>query len=251
VSRRKALESPANRLLGLLPSRDYERLRPHLRRVALEYRQSLYRANKLIESVYFIETGVGSLVNTMKNGDAAEVGTIGNEGIVGLPFVLGDDRAPTSVYVQVPGAGLRITAELFSREMAQSASMRAVMLRYTHAFFNQVAQSAACNHFHSLEQRCCRWLLMTHDRMQSDEFLLTQEFLAMMLGVQRTGVTAAASALQRAGLIRYSRGTVTMLDRRGLKRRSCECYEISKKEFDRLLGEKKTRKSCVAPKPQD
>jgi CRP-like cAMP-binding protein len=219
--------------------------------VALEYRQSLYRANKLIESVYFIETGVGSLVNTMKNGDAAEVGTIGNEGIVGLPFVLGDDRAPTSVYVQVPGAGLRITAELFSREMAQSASMRAVMLRYTHAFFNQVAQSAACNHFHSLEQRCCRWLLMTHDRMQSDEFLLTQEFLAMMLGVQRTGVTAAASALQRAGLIRYSRGTVTMLDRRGLKRRSCECYEISKKEFDRLLGEPKARKSCVVPKPQD
>lgn len=251
MSRRMASESPANRLLGLLPSRDFERLRPHLHRVALDYRQSLYGANKPIESVYFIETGVGSLVNTMTNGDAAEVGTIGNEGIVGLPFVLGDDRAPTSVYVQVPGTGLCITAELFRREMARSASMRAVMLRYTHAFFNQVAQSAACNHFHSLEQRCCRWLLMTHDRMQSDEFLLTQEFLAMMLGVQRTGVTAAASALQRAGLIRYSRGTVTMLDRRGLRRRSCECYEISKKEFDRLLGEPKTGKSCVAPKPKD
>jgi CRP-like cAMP-binding protein len=127
-------------------------------------------------------------------------------------------------------------AAAFKNELARSASMRAVMLRYAHAFFNQVAQSAACNHFHSLEQRCCRWLLMTHDRMQSDEFLLTQEFLAMMLGVQRTGVTAAAGALQRAGLIRYQRGNVTIIDRRGLIGRSCECYDVSKKEFDRLLG---------------
>ena len=151
--------------------------------------------------------------------------------------MFGDDRAPTSVYVQVPGAGLRMTAALFKKELARSASMRTVMLRYAHAFFNQVAQSAACNHFHSIEQRCCRWMLMTHDRMQSDEFLLTQEFLAMMLGVQRTGVSAAAGALQRAGLIRYSRGNVTILDRRGLMRRSCECYDVSKQEFDRLLGE--------------
>ena len=173
-------------------------------------------ANKPIGFVYFIETGVGSLVNTMANGQAAEVGTIGNEGLVGLPLVFGDDRAPTSVYVQVPGAGLRIKAALLKKELARSASMRTVMLHYAHAFFNQVAQSAACNHFHSLEQRCCRWLLMTHDRMQSDEFLLTQEFLAMMLGVRRTGVTAAAGALQRAGLIRYKRGNVTIIDRRGL-----------------------------------
>ena len=128
----------------------------------------------------------------MSNGAAAEVGTIGNEGMVGLPLLLGDDRAPTSVYVQVPGEGLRMEAELFSAELARSASMRLVMLRYAHALFNQVAQSAACNHFHSLEQRCCRWMLMTHDRMKTDEFLLTQEFLAMMLGVQRTGVSAAA-----------------------------------------------------------
>ena len=172
----------------------------------------------------------------MTNGEAAEVGTIGNEGVVGLPLVLGDDRAPTSVYVQVPGAGLRMKATLFKKELARSASMRAVMLHYAHAFFNQVAQSAACNQFHTIQQRCSRWLLMTHDRMQSDEFLLTQEFLAMMLGVQRTGVSAAAGALQRAGLIRYKRGNVTMIDRRGLERRSCECYRVSKKEFDRLLG---------------
>jgi CRP-like cAMP-binding protein len=241
VVSRKAADPYANRLLGLLSPKDYKRLRPHLHQIPLHYRQSLYRANKPIGFVYFIETGVGSLVNTMANGQAAEVGTIGNEGVVGLPLLFGDDRAPTSVYVQVPGVGLRMRAKLFTNELARSASMRAVMLRYTHAFFNQVAQSAACNHFHSLEQRCCRWLLMTHDRMPSEEFLLTQEFLAMMLGVQRTGVTAAAGALQRAGLIRYTRGNVTIIDRRGLIRRSCECYDVSKKEFDRLLGGRAVR----------
>ena len=162
VVRQKAAEPPANRLLGLLPRKDYERLRPHLRRISLDYRQSLYRAHKPIEFVYFIETGVGSLVNTMANGQAAEVGTIGNEGVVGLPLVLGDNRAPTSVYVQVPGAGLKIKAVRFKSELARSASMRLVMHRYAHAFFNQVAQSAACNQFHSIQQRCCRWMLMTH-----------------------------------------------------------------------------------------
>ena len=150
----KPAEPHVNRLLGLLPPRDYARLRPHLQRITLEYRQSLYRANRPIGFVYFIETGVGSLVNTMANGEAAEVGTIGNEGVVGLPLVLGDDRAPTSVYLQVPGAGLRMKAALLKKELARSASMRTVMLHYAHAFFNQVAQSAACNHFHSLEQRC-------------------------------------------------------------------------------------------------
>lgn len=241
MARRKVEEAQANRLLGLLSPEDYRRLRPHLRRVPLAYRQSLYRANKALGFVYFIESGVGSLVNTLANGNAAEVGTIGNEGVVGLPLLLGDDRAPTSVYVQVPGVGLRMPAAQFRRELARSASMRAVMLRYVHALFNQVAQSAACSHFHSIEQRCARWLLMTHDRMHSDEFLLTQEFLAMMLGVQRTGVSVAAGALQRSGLIRYSRGMVTMLDRRGLQRRACECYKVSKREFDRLLGEPAAR----------
>ena len=243
VARRKASEPHVNRLIALLPPRDYQRLRPHLHRIPLEYKQSLYRANKPIDFIYFIETGVGSLVNTMRNGEAAEVGTIGNEGVVGLPVVFGDNKAPTNVYVQVPGAGLRMRAVLFKKELAQSGSMRTVMLHYAHAFFNQVAQSAACNHYHSLQQRCCRWLLMTHDRMQSDEFLLTQEFLAMMLGVQRTGVSAAAGALQRAGFIRYKRGNVTIIDRRGLIRRSCECYGVSKKEFDRLLGDRALRKA--------
>jgi CRP-like cAMP-binding protein len=239
VVTRKRADAPANRLLGLLPPKDYRRLRPNLQPILLTYRQSLYRARKSIDFVYFIETGVGSLVNTMANGQAAEVGTIGNEGMVGLPLVFGDDRAPTAVYVQVPGFGHRIKAAVFNKELARSATMRHVMHGYAHAFFNQVAQSAACNQFHSIEQRASRWMLMTQDRMESSEFLLTQEFLAMMLGVQRTGVTIAAGILQRAGLVRYRRGNVTILDRRGLERRACECYRVSKSEFDRLLGSRR------------
>jgi CRP-like cAMP-binding protein len=238
----KTASPRANRLLQLLPPKDLARLRPLLHPVSLEYRKSLYRANRPIDFVYFIETGVGSLVNTMKNGSASEVGTIGNEGVVGLPLLLGDDRAPTSVYIQVPGAGLKIKATLFRRELARSASLRRVMHRYAHAFFNQVAQSASCNQFHTIQQRCCRWMLMTHDRMEANEFLLTQEFLAMMLGVQRTGVSVAAGALQQDGLILYKRGKVTIMDRPGLERRTCECYGVSKREFDRLLGERPIRK---------
>ena len=249
LAARKAEGQGNNRLLGLLTRGDYARLRPHLRRTPLRYRQSLYRAYKPIASVYFIETGVGSLVNTMTDGRAAEVGTIGNEGFVGLPVLFGDDRTPSSAYIQVLGAGLRIKASAFRTELARSAAMRNVMLNYAHAVFNQVAQSAVCNQFHSLEKRCCRWLLMTHDRMDSDEFLLTQEFLAMMLGVQRTGVTAAAGALQRDGLIRYRRGNITILDRGALERRACECYGVSRRELDRLLGGKASRRRGPQGRP--
>jgi CRP-like cAMP-binding protein len=236
-----ARAEPKNRLLKSLPAEDYARLRRHLQPVEFEYKLSLYQADQPIEFVQFIETGVASLVNTMKNGDAAEVGTIGNEGMVGLPVVFGDSQAPTSVYMQVAGHGLQMKAKTFWQELQRSSSLRMAMLHYAHAFFNQVAQSAACNTFHVLERRCCRWLLMTHDRMQSDEFPLTQEFLAMMLGVQRPGVTLAAGELQRAGLIRYTRGRVTILDHAGLLKRSCECYAVSKREFDRLLGASVTR----------
>ena len=169
----------------------------------------------------------------MQNGSASEVGTIGNEGLVGLPIVLGDMQAPTSVYVQVPGTGTRMKASDFWGAMEESGTLRRSMLHYAHAFFNQVAQSAACNTFHSLDQRCCRWLLMTHDRMDTNEFLLTHEFLAMMLEVRRAGVTEAAGALQRDGLIRYKRGLITILDKKALQKRSCECYAVAKAEFDR------------------
>ncbi|MGZ5810288.1 MAG: Crp/Fnr family transcriptional regulator [Rhizomicrobium sp.] len=226
-----------NRLLTLLNNVDYERLRPHLSSVDFEYRMMLYEASVPIEFVYFPVEGVASLVLTMENGASAEVGTIGSEGFVGIPICLGDHAAPSTVYVQVPGTALRLDARVFRAELERSPAMNLIMLRYVHAFFNQVAQSAACAHLHGLEQRCCRWLLMTRDRMPSDDFLLTQEFLGMMLGVQRPSVSLTMSKLQSAGLIRYSRGRVTILDHKGLLDRACECYEISKGEFDRLLGD--------------
>jgi|NitcycUWRROWE17A_1032939.scaffolds.fasta_scaffold00058_1 CRP-like cAMP-binding protein len=226
-----------NRLLTLLSNDDYERLRPHLVSIDLEYKKVLSEAFRPIEHVYFPVNGVASLVNIMEDGAAAEVGTIGNEGLVGSPVVLGDRYSPMSVYVQVPGTGLRLDGQVFREEFERSPTLKSVSLRYIHAFFNQVAQSAACAHLHKVEQRCCRWLLMTRDRMPSDEFLLTQEFLGMMLGVRRTSVTAVMSDLQKAGFIRYRHGTVRILDHEALKQRACECYEISKLEFDQLLGD--------------
>lgn len=225
-----------NRLLASLPDEEFERLRPHLVPIVLGYRSPLYEANAPIEFVHFIETGVASLVNTMMNGDAAEVGTIGNEGFVGVPILFGDKEAPTSVYMQVRGAGLKMKANVFRAELQRSISMQRAMLHYAHAFFNEIAQLAACNTLHVLEQRCCRWLLMTQDRMQSSEFPLTQEFLAMMLGVRRASVTDAANTLKRAGLIDYTRGCVSILDRAGMEKRTCECYAITRREFDRLHG---------------
>jgi len=232
----RGIGRPLNRILASLSAVDFARLRPHLEKVDLAYKQPLYDADVPIKFVYFLDTGVASLVNVMRNGDAAEVGTIGNEGIVGLPVMFGDTVAPTSVYMQVRGAGHRISAPVFWKEMERSLSLRLMALRYIHVFFNQVAQSAACAHFHALDKRCCRWLLMTCDRMQEDDFPLTQEFLAMMLGVRRAGVTQAAGKLQRDGLIRYGRGRVRIIDRNGLVKRACECYGIGKRDFDRLLG---------------
>lgn len=230
-------QSPRNRLLALLAKDDLARLLPHLVEVKLEYKDALYEQDRPISAVYFPITGVASLVNTMRDGSASEVGTIGNEGMVGLPVLLGDTMASTSAYVQVPGSGLRMSARALSEVLSGSDRMRMVFLRYVHAVFNQVALSAACVHFHNLEQRCCRWLLMTHDRVQSDTFLLTQEFLGMMLGAQRPSVTMVARRLQRLKLIDYRRGQVTVIDRQGLERHSCECYALGKREFDRLLGQ--------------
>ena len=226
-----------NRLLSLLSDDDYERLRPHLSPVDLDYKKDLYQASHRIEHVYFPVEGVASLVIAMSDGDGAEVGTIGNEGLVGLPTCLGNHSAPSSAYVQVPGKALRIDADLFRGELERSPPLNLVMLRYAHAFLNQVAQSAACAQLHRVEQRCCRWLLMTRDRMPSDDFLLTHEFLGMMLGVRRTTVTDVMGALQKAGLIRYRRGHVTLLDHDALQQRACECYETSRLEFDRLLDD--------------
>jgi CRP-like cAMP-binding protein len=232
-----------NRLLSLLSDTDYERLRPHLSQDVFDYRKGLYEASRPIEHVYFPIDGVASLVLTTADGASAEVGTIGNEGLVGLPVCLGDSEAPSSVYVQVPGRALRIDAGIFRGELYRRPTLNLIMLRYAHAFFNQVAQSAACAHLHRVEQRCCRWLLMTRDRMPSGDFLLTHEFLGMMLGVRRTTVTDVMGSLQKAGLIQYRRGHVSILDQDALQQRACECYEISRLEFDRLLGD-----TAVAPR---
>jgi CRP-like cAMP-binding protein len=236
MDRSSSSQSLQNRLLGLLSEADLALLRPHLRHVTFAYKLALCEAYKPISFVYFPTSGVVSMVNTMADGSAAEVGTIGNEGMVGLPILLGNSSGPTNVYVQVPGAGLRLRSELLRNGLERSSSMRSVMLRYADAMFNQVAQMAACNHFHSIEQRCCRWLLMTHDRVQSEKFLLTQEFLGMMLGARRSSVTLAASDLKARKLIDYHRGHVTILDRAGLEKGSCECYAMSRRAFDLLLG---------------
>jgi len=232
-----------NRLLLMLSDDDYERLRPHLSPIVFDYRKSLYEASRPIEHVYFPIDGVASLVITTMDGASAEVGTIGNEGMVGLPVCLGDTEAPSSVYVQVPGTALSMDTGIFRSELQRSPTLKLIMLRYAHAFFNQVAQSVACGHLHKVEQRCCRWLLMTRDRMPSGDFLLTHEFLGMMLGVRRTTVTDVMGSLQKAGLIRYRRGHVNILEQEALRQRACECYEISRLEFDRLLGD-----TAVAPR---
>jgi len=224
------------RLITRMTPADQKKLHRYLEPQPMEYRRSLYRAGEPINSVYFLESGVASMVCTMQNGQAAEVGTVGNEGMVGLPIVFGDTMAPNDMYIQVPGSALVMPSQTFHKCLQESPSMQAIVLRYAHAMFNQVAQTAACAHFHDIERRACRWLLMTCDRMLTDEFLLTQEFFAMMLGVRRQGVTKVAKTLQDAGLIHYHRGHVKILDRDGLEDRVCECYFVSRQDYDELLG---------------
>lgn len=195
-----------NRLLAALPRKEYDRLRPDLDEVSLGLKDVLYEAEKPITHVYFPLNGVMSLVIEMSDGQTVEVGTIGNEGMVGTPVFLGADKSPTKAFAQVPGKALRMKAGTFKEEMKNGGPLHGLIQRYTQAMVNQISQSVACNHLHSLEQRMCRWLLMTHDRVDSDEFPLTQEFLAQMLGVRRPSVTVVAGILQKSGLIQYRGG---------------------------------------------
>lgn len=177
-----------------------------------------------------------SLVIEMQNGGTVEVGTVGNEGMVGTPVFLGAERSPTKAFCQVPGECSRMPTAAFKKELAEADGiLRQLISRYAQAMINQISQSVACNHLHSVEERTCRWLLMTHDRVGSDDFLLTQEFLAQMLGVRRSSVTVAAGLLEKAGLITYKRGRITVLDRERLEQASCECYQVVRREYDRLL----------------
>jgi CRP-like cAMP-binding protein len=225
-----------NRLLVGLPKEEYDRLRPNLEKVPLPLKEILYEANGPIAHVFFPLNGVVSLVIMMEGGFTLEVGTIGNEGMVGTPVFLGSESSPTRAISQVSGEALRMTAKVFQEEMMRAGPLYALVQRYTQAMINQISQSTVCNRRHSVEKRMCRWLLMSHDRVGTDEFLLTQEFLAQMLGVRRPTVTAVAGILQKAGLISYHRGSLIVLDRKGLEAASCECYEVVAKELDRLLG---------------
>lgn len=228
--------NPKNRLLAALPPEEYERLLPHLQLVTLEYKQVLYQPNEPIKYVYFPKDGVISLLTIMENGEAVEVGTVGNEGFVGLPLFLGATSIPGQAFSQIPGEALRMGAKVFKGEVTPGSPLHNLLQRYTQALFNQIAQTAACNRLHSIEERFCRWLLMTEDRVRSNQFPLTHEFLGQMLGVRRASVSVVAATIQRAGLICYSRGKMTILDREGLEDITCECYGIVKAEFDRLLG---------------
>lgn len=225
-----------NRLLSALPDSEYERLLPHLEQVSLTLKQIIYMPNEPIEYVYFPNSGIISLVNLTEDGGTVEAATVGNEGMVGIPLLLGADRMMGQAITQIVGDALRMKADVFKQEVTPASPLYSLLLRYTQALMNLISQSVACNRLHSVEKRCCRWLLLCQDRVESDEFPLTQEFLAQMLGVRRASVSVVAATLQKAGLIRYRRGKITILDRIGLEAASCECYQIVKQELDRLLS---------------
>jgi CRP-like cAMP-binding protein len=225
-----------NRLLADLPPEEDAQLRPYLERVSLGVKDVLYEPYQPIPAMYFPETGVISMLAIMGDGKTSEVGLVGNEGVLGLPVFLGAETSPTRAFAQVPGESLRMAAAVFTEVLPRAGTLMRRLQRYTQALFIQVSQSAACNNLHETMPRCCRWLLMTHDRVGSDEFLLTHEFLAAMLGVRRASVSAEAATLQQAGLIRYRRGQLTIVNRQGLEAAACECYRIIATEYDRLLG---------------
>ena len=227
---------PANRLLARLPPQDYQRLLPLLRLVPFEFKQVLNEQRSRIAYVHFPSRGVVSAVTLMEDGTVIEVATIGNEGMVGLSAFLGDEEAPNRWIVQVPGEALRMGADDLRAETSRDSPLRRLLVRYHTAFLKQISQAVACNGLHRVQQRCCKWVLMTHDRAQSDEFPLTHEFLSHMLGVRRMSVTDVLKPLQDAGLIRNHRGRITVLDRPGLEAAACECYRSVQETFARLLG---------------
>ena len=224
-----------NRILAALPSAELNRIEAELEPFELAMNYVLYEEDSAISHVYFPTSGCVSMVNVLADG-AVEVGTIGYEGWAGLPLLLGDDRMPSRAFVQLEGTSYRMEAGAFQKSLARNPAYLRLLNRHSLALFNQAAQSVACNRLHTLESRCARWLLMTHDRMRLEPFTLTHEFLSYMLGVHRPAVTLAAGVLQRAGLIRYTRGKVTVLDRTGLESVSCACYDITRRNYARLVG---------------
>ncbi len=224
-----------NHLLAALPADEYARLFPHLELVFLPLGNVLYESGIQLCHAYFPTTAIVSLLYVMENGASAEIAVIGNEGVVGISLFMGGDTTTNRAVVQSAGHAYRLKRQLLKDEFEHVVPMRHLLLRYTQALLTQMAQTAVCNRHHSLDQQLCRWLLLSHDRLSSNELLMTQELIANMLGVRREGVTEAAGNLQRAGLIKYHRGHITVLDRAGLEARTCECYSVVKKECDRLL----------------
>ncbi|MEH2324538.1 MAG: Crp/Fnr family transcriptional regulator [Nostoc sp.] len=239
---KNALEQPANNLLAALPPSDYERLVPHLKLVTLPLRKVLYEAGQPIAQVYFPNKAVVSIITTMEDGSTVEAGLVSNEGMVGVPVILGDDTTTTTAFVQVAGVGMQMDADILVSEFNQGGAIQSLLLCYVQAVYTQIAQGSACNRLHKLEARLARWLLTVSDRLESEEFPLTQEFISQMLGVRRAGVTEAANILSEAGTISYHRGQINILNREALEKTSCECYQIIEDEFVRLLGNKPNKR---------
>ena len=240
---KSALQAPEqNQLLAALPAKIFERLSPHLELVQMPLGEVLYESGGQLQHVYFPATAIVSLHYVMENGSTAEIAGVGNEGVLGISLFMGGNTTPSRAIVQTGGYGYRLKGRLMMEEFRRSGGRRAgamqnLMLRYTQALITQMSQTAVCNRHHTVEQQLCRWLLSTLDRLPTNELTMTQELIAGMLGVRREGITETAGNLQRAGLIRYRRGHITVLDRSGLLSHACECYAVVKNEYDRLLSD--------------
>ena len=224
-----------NHLLAALPDEEFARLQPHMELVAMPLGHSLYESGTQMRHVYFPTTSIVSLLCVMEDGASAEIAVVGNEGIVGVSLFMGGETTPSRAVVQSAGFGYRLKGQLLKEEFFRAGPMQRLLLRYTQALITQMAQTASCNRHHALDKQLCRWLLLSLDRLGSNQLNMTQELIANMLGVRREGVTEAAGNLQRAGLIEYQRGHITVLNRAALEKRTCECYAVVKKEYDRLL----------------
>jgi CRP-like cAMP-binding protein len=233
-----ALQSPKqNHLLAALPAAELDRLSPDLELVAMPLGEVLYESGARLHHVYFPTTSIVSLLYVLENGASAEIAVVGNEGILGISLFMGGETTPSRAVVQSAGHGYRLKAQLLKTEFNRAGPVLRLLLRYTQALITQMTQTAVCNRHHSVEQQLCRWLLLSLDRLSTNSLTMTQELIADMLGVRREGVNEAAGNLQRAGLIRYSRGHIEVLDRPGLEKAACECYAVVKKEDDRLLSD--------------
>jgi CRP-like cAMP-binding protein len=224
-----------NRLLGALPDVEWERVQRHLKPVSMPLGEAVYESGAHLDHVYFPTTAIVSLLYVMADGASAEIAVVGNDGLVGVALFMGGESTPSRAVVQSEGWSYRLKGQLLKEEFERGGAMQHLLLRYTQALLTQMAQTAVCNRHHTIDQQLCRWLLLSLDRLPSDELTMTQELIANMLGVRREGVTEAAGKLQSAGLIHYSRGRITVADRQGLEARCCECYGVVKRESDRLL----------------